>query len=470
MGISSLGVGSSVLTQDVLDQLKKADEAQYITPTTRRLSSAKSESGKFDIISALMDNVYTSARSLTEYGIFEGRVATSSSEAVATVTVADGSEIQNFSLDVSQLATKEVSESGSFGSKADKIATADGSMTLEIKNAAGDVTSSYDITYNAAMSLEDLKDAINKEAGDNLKASIVQVSNGDFRLFINANKEGADQNISITDNNGNLSDDNGVNSGGKNLTDNMTTAQDGVNAKFKYNGQDIERDSNSVTDLLSGVGITLKKVGTTVIDVKQNVEGIEDKINNFIDKYNSALFQLDKDTKSSQNKEERGVFSGDSTVKSMKRDLESIIHIVGSGLGQLEDYGITTARDGRLSLDTSKFEEKLKENPSNVKAFFVGGTFTKKDGSEVDIKGAFNEIEEDFSKYSKYGSFSTNYKTYLEDRVESLTEQKDKATARLTAKYATMAKRWASYDTLLNQLNATSTTLTSMIDSLAPKK
>jgi flagellar hook-associated protein 2 len=470
MGISSLGVGSSVLTQDVLDQLKKADESQYVTPTTRRISTAKSESGEFSVISALMDNVYTSARSVTEYGVFEGRTAASSSESVATVTAADSSEIQNFSLDVSQLATKEVAESGQFASKTDKIATADGSMTLDIKNAAGDVTSSYDITYNASMTLEDLKDAINKEAGDNLSASIVQVSSGDFRLFINANKEGADQNISIMDNNGNLSDDNGVSNGGTNLTDNMTTAQDGVNAKFKYNGQDIERGSNSVSDLLSGVTITLKSTGTTTIDVKQDRTGIEDKLNNFIDKYNSALFQLDKDTKSSKDVKERGIFSGDSTVKSMKRDLQNIMRNIGSGLGQISDYGITTDNNGRLSLDTAKFEEKLDENPANVKAFFVGGTFVKSDGSEVDAKGAFNEIEDDFSKYSKYGSFSTNYTTSLKDRIDTLTEQRDKATARLTAKYATMAKRWASFDALINQLNSTSSTLTSMIDSLAAKK
>ena len=470
MGMSSLGVGSGVLTQDLIDKLKNADKAQYVTPIEKKMLQEKSQISAFGIDNALMDNLHDSALSLTQFGTFSSRVATSSLESVASVTANEGSDLQSFSLDVSQLATKETDESDSYGSATDKIATDDGSMTLDIKNAAGDVTSSYDIDYNAGMTLTDLRDAINDKAGDELHASIVQVGDGDFRLFLNANKEGADQNFSITDNDGNLSDDNGASNGGTNLTDNMTTTVDGVNAKFKYNGQDIERSSNSITDLLSGVTIDLQSTGTTNINVEQDRKNIEDKINNFIDKYNSTMFQLDKDTKSSQKEKERGIFSSSGTMRNMKREMQNLINSVGGTGGMLQDYGIKAGVDGRLSLDTDTLNAQLDKNPDNVKAFFQGGTFTNPDGTTKEIKGAFNKIEEQVSKYSKFGGILDNYKSSMSHRLDSLETQKEKATARLTAKYATMAKRWAAYDTMINKLNSASTTLTTLIDAMAPKK
>jgi len=470
MGISSLGAGSNVLTQDVLDKLKKADTAQYITPLDKRIAKENSESGALDIINALMDNLQESSQNLTQYGVFEGRVATSSSESVATVTANIGSDIQNFSLDVSQLATKETDESDSYGSATDKIATDDGTLTLEIKNADGDVTSSFDINYNASMTLTDLKDSINKTAGDELHASIVQVSDGDFRLFLNANKEGADQNFSITDNDGNLSDDNGATNGGTNLTDNMTTTVDGVNAKFKYNGQDIERDSNKITDLLNGVTINLNATGTTNIGVELDRDNIEDKINKFIDKYNSALFQLNQDTKSSQKESERGVFSSSSTIRNMTRDMQNLVNSVDKAGNTLQDYGIKLGPDGRLSLNTDTLNKQLDTNPDNVKAFFQGGTFTEDNGTTATLKGIFNTIEESVSKYSKFGGILDNYKNSMTHSLDTLNEQKQKALDRLTAKYETMAKRWSAYDAMINKFNSDSATLTSMIDALAPKK
>jgi len=470
MALSSLGVGSGVLTQDLLNKLKSADTSQYVTPITKNILKENSKISSFGIIDALMKNVHDSALTMTQFGTFSSRTATSSLESVATVKANDGSDIQGFSLNVSQLATKETNESDKYGSATDKIATADGSMTLDMKNAAGDVTSSFNIDYNASMTLTDLKDTINKQAGDQLHASVVQIGNGDFRLFLNANKEGADQNMSITDNSGNLSDDNGASNGGKNLTDNMSTTEDGVNAKFKYNGQDIERSSNNVTDLLSGVTIDLKSTGTTNIDVKQNRKNIEDKINNFVDKYNSAMFQLDKDTKSSKDVKVRGTFSNDSTVRNMKRSLQNMINSVGGNAGLLQDYGVQLGSDGRLSLDTKKLGEQLDKNPDNVKAFFQGGTFKKVDGSTEKLNGAFNDIEKQVSNYSKFGGILDDYKNSMTHSLDSLNTQKQKATDRLTAKYATMAKRWSSYDAIINKLNSTSTQLTSMMNALSNTK
>ncbi|HFB54171.1 MAG TPA: flagellar hook protein, partial [Sulfurimonas autotrophica] len=170
--------------------------------------------------------------------------------------------------------------------------------------------------------------------------------------------------------------------------------------------------------------------------------------------------------KSSQKVEERGVFSSDSTIKGMKRDMQNILNTVGGGVGMMQDYGIEISRDGQLSLGSSKLNEKLDENPDNVQAFLAGGTFVKSDGSEVEVQGIFSEMEDTFAKYSKYGAILDDYQTSMQDRIDSLTEQRDKAIERLDSKYATLAKQWQMYDAMISKINAASQTFVQMANSL----
>jgi len=443
MGISSLGVGSSVLTQDVLDQLRAADDYQYVTPIDNKISTEEDKSTALEQDIALMDNVYESLKSLNEYGVFESRVATSSNEDVATVTAEDTSDIQDFSLEVINLATKEIEQSGSFLTKDASIATGSGQMELVVGSET------YLIDYDASTTLDELKNLINDKAGVSVDATIVQVGTGDFRLMLNADDTGTGQDISITD----LGDGAGNNTLNTSLTTGMSNVQTAVDANFKFNGLDIVRQSNSVDDLLTGVTITLNEAGTTNVSIAQDRENIESKITNFVDKYNSALYQLEEDTKSSQDDEVRGVFSSDSTIKSMTRDIQNILNTVGGGVGSLQDYGIEIGDDGRLSLDSEVLNDQLDENPDNVKAFFVGGDFLKSDGSRTEVSGAFVELEDTFAKYSKYDAILENYQTSVADRIDNLTTDREKAIERLDTKYEIMAKQWAAYDSIINGYN-----------------
>ena len=488
MGVSSLGVGSSILTQDVIDQLRAADEAKFVKPVETRISDNKAKTTAFDQMNALMDSAYESLKSLTEYGVFEGRNTSVDDEDVLSITASESSDIQDFTIEVQTLATKEVEQSGGFTSRTDSIATGDGTMELSV----GD--KKFPIDYTSETSLEDLKELIDEEAGDSVSTTIVQVADGDFRLIFSAMDTGVGQEISITD----LSIDNDdkasggrsdKGSGGNALgnlsaafTSEMTNIQEAVDAEFKFNGLDITRSSNSVDNLLSGVKITLKEIGTTEVSVKQDRDKIEEKITNFVDKYNSAVFQLSEDTKSSEKLEDRGVFSNDNTIKSMNTTIKNIISTVGGSAGKLEDFGIELDKDGRLSLDTEVLNEKLDNDPDSVHAFFIGGTFTKEDsyttdenglttmsqkGFTIEVTGAFTELENSFAKYSKGSTILDKYEESLETRLESLDKQKESAVERLNNSYAIMQKRFAAYDAIISRFNTASNMFTQMINTEA---
>jgi len=453
MGISSLGAGSSILTQDVIDQLKAADEAKFVAPVDARLREADSKLKAYDVINAYIDNVYESLKSLTEYGIFESRTASSSNEDAVSVIAKESSDVQDFTLEVEKLATKEIEESDAFSQRDSKIAGGNGTLELAVGSE------NFTFTYDVDTTLEELKDMINKDAGDSVNATIVQVADGDFRLLLSAVNTGTDQEISITDNGSDLDEA---------LTTNMSNVQTAENASFKFNGVSITRSSNEVDDLLAGVTLTLKEaeVGKVInVSVKQDREHIEERITNFVSKYNSAMTQLNIDTKSSQEALERGVFSSDSTMKGMKSSLLNILSVVGGGAGKLEDFGIELDDDGRLALDSEKLEEKLDDDPTSVQSFFVGGTFTTASGSTMEVEGVFAELEDEVAKYSKYGNILDDYKESIDTRVESLNQQRERAVARLTSSYDIMAKRFAAYDLMISRFNNASDMFTQMINA-----
>ena len=450
MGISSLGVGSGVLTQNLIDQLKAADRAKFVTHIENNISLENEKSGAFDVIEAHIDSVYESLISLTEYGVFESRTTSVSNESIASVSAKESSDIQDFTLDVTTLATHEIEQSGSFNPITEPIATTNGSMEINV----GDKVFPFD--YDASTTLEELKELINKTAGDSVHATIVQVTDNDFRLLLNATETGTGEQISITDN------DTGLKNA---LSVDMSNIQTAVDAQFTYNGLDITRKSNSVDDLLSGVSITLKDIGKVDVSVEQNRENIESKITNFIDKYNSAMFQLSEDTKSSQEIDTRGIFSSDSTIKSMKSSLSNILSTMGQGVGSIQDYGIEVDSDGRLSFDSSILNEKLDDNSANVKSFFTGGEFTKDDGSIIELEGAFVEVEDIVAKYSKYNAVLDQFKDSLSTRLDSLTDQQDKTNARLASSYAIMEKRFAAYDLIISKFNTASSMFSQMINT-----
>jgi flagellar hook-associated protein 2 len=452
MGISSLGVGSSVLTQDVIDQLKAADESQFVAPLTKKISAEKSKSGQMDIVNALMDNLSESTGAIAEFGLFNTRTANASGTAVE-VSANEGSDIQDFSITVTDLATKQIEQSGSFSSETDAIATGSGQLQLSVGS------SNFTFDYDNQTTLTNLKDEINKKAGTKVNASIVQIASGDYRLFLSAVETGTSQTISLTD----------VAGAGETLKSALTTevsnVQTAQDASFTYNGQTITRESNTVSDLLSGVTLTLKEAGSSQVSVKQDVEGIEGKINSFVEKFNSAITELSKMTKSSQDESERGVFSSEGTIKTMKRTLESMISTVGEGAGRLDDYGFSINRDGTMSFDKSVFEEKLTENPENVQAFFSGGTYLESDGSSVELTGAFDELKSIVDVYAKYNGSLDQLKTSFTNRISALEDQQSLATQRLTAKYEIMAKRFSAYDAMISKINNASTMFVQMANA-----
>lgn len=190
--INSLGIGSGVLTSDIIDKLKANDVANVITPIDNKITLQKQKNSALSLLSSLLTTFQTSASALNDDSIYQKR-NTSGSTSSVSVTANTGVSVQSFSISNTQLALKNVKESGSFSATSNTISSGSGIAKLSIG------TASYDINYTATTTLDELKDSINNIAGASVKASTLQVGTNDYRLILTSAQTGATQTINISD-------------------------------------------------------------------------------------------------------------------------------------------------------------------------------------------------------------------------------------------------------------------------------
>lgn len=450
MGISSLGVGSGILTQDVLDQLREADDAQRIRPIDLSLANENDKQDALEIIDATMTNFIDSINAVKNASLWDERSATVTSGTSVEVSAISKTDVQDFTLNVTALASKQIEQSGSFAAITDVVDASAGSFDIQVGTGTA-----ISVNYDAGATLDDIKDLINSEAGDLVDATIVQISSGDFRLFLSSVETGSETggvgetgtNISIT----------GAGLDTKLTTDfDVVAIQSGTNAAFTFNNQAISRASNKIDDLITGLTITLKEEGISEVSIAQDRTSILERFDSFVEKYNATITELDKMTKPSIDSDQKGIFSSDSTVKSMKRTIQDMIESVGGGVGTMLDYGFDIDADGKMTLDSAVLESAMDDNPANTQAFFSGGDFTKDDNTVVILTGAFTDMSTTIEGYTKTNNTLDQLKDSFSQSIKALEERKLSATERLDAKYEIMKKQFAAYDAVINRLNSAS--------------
>lgn len=455
MGISSLGAGSSILTQDVLDQLREADETSKITPLELKIADANDKKNALEVLDASMTNLTDSIDAIVGLSLFDERSITTSGTSVE-VSAAAGSDIQEFTLNVLNLATKQIEESGSFSSENDLVGSG-GQLNLNVDGK------DYTIDYTSTTTLKELKNLINDVAGESVDATLLNVGSGDVRLVISSANTGSTQDITLTDLSGTLDGRLKEYDATTNPTG-MQVLQAGDDARFTFNnGATITRSSNEVDDLITGYDITLKEAGETSVSVEQDRDNILEKINSFVNKYNETMTEISALTKSSLDSDERGIFSNESTIKGLQSAIRGMMDSVGGGVGSMMDYGFDIDKDGTLSFDEDKFLELLDENPNNVEAFFNGGDYTNADSSVSTLNGAFNDMKTILGDYTDYNATLDMFANSITDSISTLEDRKSIEIERLDSKYEIMAKRFTAYDAMISKYNTISSMFTDMV-------
>jgi len=459
MGISSVGAGSGVLTQDVLDQLRTAEESARVTPINLKIANEEDKKNALEVVDAALTNLADSIAELSNIALYSERAASVSGSSVE-VSAQDNTDIQDFSIKVTQLATKQIEESGSFNSEDALVSGADGQMKLAIDGEE------FLIDYTSTTTLKELKNLINDVAGSKVDATVAQIADGDFRLYISSAETGSTQDITISDVSGTI--DSKISSG-------LTQIQGGVDANFEFNGVAVVRNSNTVDDLITGLSITLKGLDVdpdgiapdtiSNVSITQDTTSMVERMESFVSQYNAAVSELQKVTKSSVDSDERGIFSSESTIKGLQASLQSLISSVGGGVGNLFEYGIDVNKDGVMSLDTDTLKDALASDSQNMQAFFAGGDYINEDGSTTAVEGAFTELDTFISSYMDYNGLLDQFKTNITDAISDYNDDLSIANERLDAKFEILQKQFIAYDLIMSEINSASSMFAQLINT-----
>lgn len=457
--ISSLGIGSGVLTADVIDKLKTVDENATIKPLETKISlnSQKQESSK--LLSSYMNLLKSNTSTLKYDTIFYKNSVSVSGN--AGVTIDSGASIPSFTLETTTLAKKDITKLGAMADK-DTTPVANNSGVLKINN--------FEIPYTSTTTLTDLSQSINDIAGSKVSSSILKSADGKYNLVISSKETGSAQAITITDTDDGTSGSGSLDSALFAAYDSNTNPygyekiQTASDATFKYNGITMTRSSNTIDDITSGLHITLKKESdSSNVTINSDYSDITSAIESFVKNYNTLTSNLYDMTTYNKDTGMQGVFNDDTFVKAIPRELSKAIFAVDNNGDSLANYGISITQDGTMSFDKTVLEKKLKDNADSVRLFFSGGTDTK--GNTV--KGVFTSIDETLASYTDSGKFLSKFETSLKDEATKLTKNKTASQASIDAKYDLMSTRFAQYDAMINRINSQFSSLKMMIDAQA---
>ncbi len=443
--LSTLGIGSKgALSYDIIDQLKEADAKSIIKPIENKIELNKLKQDKLNELKKLVTTLNTEVVNMSDPALYNAKDTSLTGDSISVETTSKA-KVGTYSLDIANLATSDIKQSQT-GYAYDGALMGEGSMTLEI--GTGDDKKSFTIDVSSTDSIKNVVEKINKETDGKIEASLLNIGGDDpWHIVLKSADTGASNNINVT---GDYAFDQ-VGEGAK-------------DASFTFDGIQITRGSNKVDDLVEGLTINLQKEGKTTISVKQDNKKLIEGMEKFVDEYNKLVQGFTESTKFNKQEKTAGLFQGNSSIRAAATMIKDALILTTSKAGKtIGSFGLELQRDGTINLKKGDFEEALKSNPKDVEDFFRGtdgrnGAFNRLESTIFDIKTSSNGVMKSLAKN-------------LDDNATRLQEQQKAAQKRLDDRYSIMARKFASYDSVIARLNSQGDTLTAMIDAeLAQKK
>jgi flagellar hook-associated protein 2 len=149
-----------------------------------------------------------------------------------------------------------------------------------------------------------------------------------------------------------------------------------VDANLTIDGVPITRKSNTISDLIDGMTLTLNSTTSSAETVSGSFDSDSAYLafSLFIDEINTIKTSLDKLTDRGGLTTDAGPLAGDPVASSLKNQLSSILNASIPGFDEEEIYlayfGFETQQDGSFVVNQDTFADYFEANPAHFSAFF----------------------------------------------------------------------------------------------------
>ncbi len=500
--ISQTGSLSSQI-EALVSQYAASLRTKQISPLENKRTSLGARLNVLSELKTRLQALYTTSDGLTQTNStskFKAYLASSSLESVVTATADSAASIGAHSLFVSQLAKYDTIVSARFTSAGTTIAQ---SELTAAEQAAGQGTRQFAVMENGVVKatvsvalnwtatpagdtngtvLSKIASAINgsSNAAAVVSASVVTVTPTESKLVLTSKSSGSTHTITLQDvGTGTLMQNIGLPSSvfaGRTAPSATTVADDPLNnpggylytnansldAVFTLDGIELRRQSNTVSDALSGVTFNLKSVqqltdSPATVNVAVDKDGIKGSVQSFLTDYNAAITYLNQKTAINPNTYVREILAGDSTALQLRLQLRQMVitpvtSVAAGNPYLLADVGISAAADGTLSItDVSKFSAAM-----NTDSTKMADLFNSSDGVAVRLKNYLDRIT------AAGGTLDTT-RSGVTDQLNSLNDQITRATDRMNAQVAQFRAEFVQLQSLMTEVSAQQQQIASLV-------
>jgi len=413
------------------------------TDYNSKISTYKELSTKLSDLESAADTLKTSSS-------FYKKTSSESDSTVLDSSATGTATVGNYSVSITTLASaeKEVHNGTGLTASTDIINSSGSDKVFQYTYGATQRT----LTVADSTTLDGLKDLINNDVSNPGVTATVVNDGTNYRLVVSGNETGATNTITI---------DAGTTLNGTGSTVDFTAASFSENktaadADFTVDGLQITRSTNSVSDVINGVTLTLKKENSSAtVTVAADNETIKEQIEAFVTAYNDVISFISSNSIYDTDSEEGGIFVGESTSRKIQSSLRNFVSSSVSGLSGslsiLAEIGITTNyKTGNLDINSTTLDTKLGTNLDDVADLFKDGT----NGIAVKISDYISDISSVID-----GSIELR-KDGLQDIINNISDTIKNMEYRLEKTEDDMVRKFSALEQIVGNYNTISSYLT----------
>ena len=488
MTIQSLGVGSGLALDDLVKQLIEAERKPKQDRLDAKEESLDSTISGIGQLKSKMSDFLDSVDELRSDFNLQGRepTITNPDESVEPFTAeASNSALKgDYKVAVTQLASGSRLEtddaiSGGFSSSSDSVlSSGSGSLTFKV-----DATSdAFTVNVTAGMTLEQLRNAIN-DASDNFGVNVniinTGTADGGSKLVFTSTVTGDGNDLKIV-NDDDLADLNRVST-----TDSGETAtylsvaagNEAKNAKATIDGLEVESSTNEFENTIQNVSFEAKSLSSleadgitfkeSTLSIGFDTEGLDKKIRDFVDNYNSLSKEITSLTRYGQSElEDDGALAGDFMVRGIQTGIASIVgdSVDGNTLGGLFGIGVELNDDGELEISSTddfglgsgedRLKEALEDNFDDI-----AGIFTDSEN------GIASRLYEFTKEYTTFSGLLTTRERAIKDEKDQLADEREQFELRMLSFEQILRDKYLNLDQTVARLNQTGSALLASLGS-----
>ncbi|OIQ47981.1 MAG: hypothetical protein BM565_03600 [Gammaproteobacteria bacterium MedPE] len=462
-GISFTGLGSGLPVSDIVTGLVNAEKTPYtqrINQQGGKLTTNISANGALKSALAAMES---SLEKLKSSDNFQLRSASGTDDFI-TLTSTKDAQVGNYDVKVNNLAQAQKSMTDVFDS--DEV-VGEGKISFATAKEIADGETGFSIDVDDDDTLTELRDKIN-DAPDNesIIATIVTESDGKQRLVMTAKDTGLESAVTMT---ATKADGSALDPGSR-LNDlnsaNLTELKPAADASILIdNAITLTSSTNEFKEAIDGITITAKKAHKVDDDlskasISEDNNLVVRELENFVKTYNEFQTLTKELGKGGGENENSGVLVGDSMLRSVTSKVRNMLSRSFDSNGStiaLSQLGVETDQYGKLSLDKTKLNDAVSENPAAIEEFFVGTE--ENPGFAATLEGLVKNYTETGGLIDSRIDSYNNQLTKLDDDLVAFNKKMDRYEARLFAQYNAM-------DALVANLRSTSTALQGQLANL----